>query len=66
MFDNLLKKASNLGIFSWGMLKIYLLTVGILLGAYFSGFFLSIIAVIWAIAIISGVYVIYLLFFKNK
>jgi hypothetical protein len=65
MFDTLMKKASNLGIFSWGMLKLYLVTVGILLGTYFSAFFLNIIAAVWVIAVITFIYMIYLFFLKK-
>ncbi len=65
MLNNLLRKTSDLGVVSWGILKIGLLTAGILLGAYFSEFFLGIIPLLWAIAVISFVYLGYFFFIRK-
>ncbi len=65
MFAELLKKASRLGVFSWGILKICLLSAGILLGTYFSSFFMMFIPVIWAVAVIAGIYLVYWFFIKK-
>jgi hypothetical protein len=60
---NLIKKvissAKRYNIFDFASLKIALICAGILLGTYFSKFFLSYILIIWIFFIIFSVFVIY-------
>ena len=65
MFEKLLKKAARLGVFSWGIVKICLLSAGILLGAYFSRFFMMFIPAVWAVAVITYIYLVYWFFIKK-
>lgn len=60
-----LGKASKFGIWDYAAFKICLISLGIILGAYFSHFFLSWISVIWAIFVLSYIYLIYIIFIKK-
>ncbi|WP_321519423.1 hypothetical protein [uncultured Bacteroides sp.] len=50
---SLLKAAHQFSIVDFGAFKICLLSMGILLGTYFSNFFSANISIIWIIAIIT-------------
>ncbi len=41
----------------YALFKIYMVAVGVLLGAYFAEFFLAHIVWVWVVAILAGVYV---------
>ena len=52
-------------VWDFGILKISLMCFGILLGAYFSDFFLSKITFIWIIYIVTFIYIMYKTFKTN-
>ncbi|MFI3239969.1 MAG: hypothetical protein R3Y22_05200 [Bacteroidales bacterium] len=43
----------------YAIFKIYLISIGIILGAYLSSFFIKIITVMWTIVLITCVYVMF-------
>ncbi len=67
---NLINKTLNASrkynILDYGLLKICLISLGILLGASFSQFFLKNLSIIWAIFIISYIWILYKTFIKYK
>lgn len=65
LINKALKSTRNYNIFDFGCLKISLMSFGILLGAYFSNFFLTNIILIWIIFIVSYVLIMYKTFFKK-
>jgi len=64
LINRALNSTKNYTVFDFGILKITLVSVGILLGAYFSKFFLSNILLVWIIFIISYVVIMYKTFKK--
>ena len=64
LINRVLDSTKNYNVFDFGILKITLISAGILLGAYFSKFFLSNIALVWIIFIISYVIIMYKTFKK--
>jgi len=64
LINRALDSTKNYNVFDFGILKITLISAGILLGAYFSEFFLSNIALVWIIFIISYVIIMYKTFKK--
>lgn len=60
--SNIIKKLMNAAryftVADFTIFKLYLLSAGILLGAYFSSFFLNCITLFWIIAIGGGIYLI--------
>jgi len=61
-----LNAARNYTIFDFTCLKITLLSLGILAGAYFSDFFIAHVSVLWTIFIVSYIFIIYRTFFKYR
>lgn len=59
-----LAAARNYTIWDYGFLKIALISAGILLGSYFSQFFLENLYVLWSVFIVSYVWIIYKTFMK--
>lgn len=53
--ETMLRAANQFKAFDFAIFKIYLVSVGILLGAYFAQFWLNNIIIIWVIAILSAV-----------
>ena len=57
LIDRLLKAARKYTIMDYAFFKITLASFGIILGAYFSSFFLSHINIIWVIFIVSYLWI---------
>lgn len=51
-------------VWDFGFLKVCLFSMGILFGVYFSQFFLPYISIVWLIAIVSYVFIMYKTFVK--
>jgi small multidrug resistance family-3 protein len=66
LIAKILDAAKKYNVWDYAWLKITLCSFGILLGAYFSRFFLKYILVIWGIFIISYVWIMYKTFIKYK
>jgi hypothetical protein len=64
LINSALNAAKKYTVWDYGCLKITLISFGILLGAYFSKFFLSYILLFWIIFIASFVWIIYRTFIK--
>lgn len=64
LFNKALNSTKKYTIWDFGLLKITLISLGILLGTYFSNFFLSIIMLIWIIFVISYAFIMYKTFKK--
>jgi len=65
LINKALKSTRNYNIFDFGCLKISLMSFGILVGAYFSKFFLNNILLVWTIFIISYALIMYKTFIKK-
>ncbi len=61
-----LSAAKKYNAWDYAWLKTCLVALGIILGAYFSSFFLKYITVVWVIAIITYIWIIYKTFVKYK
>ena len=59
-----LEAAKHYNVWDWGCLKVTLASIGILLGAYFAQFFMQYIYFVWAIFILSYVWIMGITFFK--
>lgn len=59
LLNKLMSGARQYNVFDFGMLKLALLFVGILLGTYFSEFFSHYLSEVWIIAVVCYVYIIY-------
>ncbi|MGL6225752.1 MAG: hypothetical protein ACRC10_03890 [Thermoguttaceae bacterium] len=66
VFDYLMSQAKYYTVFDFGCLKMLGVTSGILLGSYFSGFFLKGIAIIWIIMVVSCIEIIWATLRKNS
>lgn len=66
LIDKLMASAKKYNLWDYGWLKIALCSFGVLLGAYFSQFFLKYIFIVWGIFIISYVWIMYKTFIKYK
>ena len=62
--DKALNAARSYDIWDYGCLKITLISCGIILGAYLVQFFIQYIIIVWAVFILSYIWVIYKTFFK--
>lgn len=62
--DRALNAAGKYTVLDFACLKIAILSIGILLGAYFSEFFLGYTSYLWVIYIVSFAWIIYRTFFK--
>jgi small multidrug resistance family-3 protein len=65
LIQRVLKAAGKYTVMDYAGLKIALLSLGILLGAYFSNFFLNHTAFLWVVFIVSYVWIMYRTFIKN-
>lgn len=66
LIEDMLKAVRKYNIWDYGWLKMALCSFGILLGAYFSEFFLRYITVIWILFFVSYVWIIYKTLVKYK
>lgn len=66
LIDRLMDAARKYNVWDFGLFKITLCSLGILLGAYFATFFLKYIALIWGIFIASYAWIAYKTFIKYK
>lgn len=66
ILNRLLDAARNYTVWDYGCLKIVLISLGILLGTYFSNFFLRYTSLLWAIFIVSYIRIIYRTFKSLK
>lgn len=62
LIDFSMRVAKQFNFMDYTVFKICLVSLGILLGAYLSQFFLSIISIVWAVAIVSYIWMIYKMF----
>ncbi len=51
-------------VWDFGLLKVCLVSIGILLGVYFSEFFLSYLSIVWVIFTASYIFIMYKTFVK--
>ena len=63
--EKLVDKAGRFSILDYAIFKITLLSAGVLLGTYFSSFFLSIIGLVWAVFAVSYGYMLYISFIRG-
>ncbi|MDK2821937.1 MAG: hypothetical protein PWP31_1902 [Clostridia bacterium] len=63
--QRVLKATSNYSVIDFACLKITLVFLGILLGAYFSKFFLNHTVFLWAVFIVSYLWIMYRTFIKH-
>lgn len=66
LIDKTLNAAKMYNVFDYAWFKVTLCSLGILLGTYFSQFFLNYISIVWAVFIISYIWIIYKTFIKYK
>lgn len=59
-----LNAARKYNLWDFACLKITLLSLGILVGTYFSQFFLNLISIIWVVFILTYVWIMYQTFIK--
>ena len=64
--EGILKSTEKYNIFDFSSMKIGLISFGILIGAYFSDFFLQYTAILWIIFIASYIWIVYITFIKYK
>jgi hypothetical protein len=63
--QKILMATRNYSIMDFACLKITLISLGILLGAYFSKFFLNFTSFLWIVFIISYIWIMYRTFIKD-
>lgn len=63
--NQVLKSARNYTVWDYGILKISLTSLGILLGTYFSQFFIKNILWVWIVYLISFIFITFKTFKKN-
>lgn len=66
LINNLMDAAKKYTFWDYAFFKTCLIAVGIILGAYFSQFFLKYISIVWIIAIAAYVWVIYKTLIKYR
>ena len=66
LINRSLRAAKNYSLWDFACLKITLLSLGILIGAYFAEFFLSHTSLIWIIFIVSYILIMYRTFINHK
>ncbi|AOR22737.1 hypothetical protein [Clostridium taeniosporum] len=66
LVNKLLGAAKKYTVLDYGFLKITLISLGILVGTYFSNFFSNYTSLLWIIFIISYIWIIYRTFIKHK
>jgi len=65
LINKVLNSARNYSVWDFGLLKICMMSIGILLGVYFSNFFLTNILFVWIVCIVTLIYIMYKTFKKN-
>lgn len=65
LIQRVLKAGRQYTLFDYAGLKITLIFLGILLGAYFSDFFLDKVTLVWIIFILSCLWIMYRTFVKH-
>ena len=65
LIEKLMDKARRFSILDYAILKITLLSAGVLLGSYFSSFFTSIIGLVWIVFVVSYGYLFYISFIRE-
>lgn len=66
LINKLMKSATNYNVWDYAWFKVTLCSLGVLLGACFSQFFLKYISIVWVIFIISYVWIMYKTLIKYK
>lgn len=64
LIEKLLNAARKYNVWDYGWLKICLFSLGIIFGVYFNAFFSNYMPIIWAIFIVSYVWIFYKTFAK--
>ena len=62
--DKALNAAKSYSVWDYGWLKLKLISFGILVGTYFAQFFIQYIIIVWAVFILTYLWVLYKTFFK--
>ncbi len=57
--NNMLKRTQKYNLWDFSALKITLVAAGIILGAYFSEFFLGNIGIVWIVFVVTYVFIMY-------
>ena len=65
LIEKLMDKVKRFSILDFAIFKITLLSAGVLLGTYFSSFFLSIIGLVWIVFAVSYGYMLYISFIRR-
>jgi len=65
LIEKLMDKARRFSIFDYAIFKITLFSAGVLLGTYFSSFFLSNIGLVWIVFAVSYGYMFYISFVRG-
>ncbi len=60
--ENMQRAANGFTVVDYAFFKIYILFVGVLLGAYFASFWIAYINIAWIVAILAGVFTVSRLF----
>lgn len=64
LVDKAMQAVKSFNVWDYGYFKLCLLSLGIILGAYFSPFFLNNIIAVWIIFIVTDIWLIYKVFVK--
>jgi small multidrug resistance family-3 protein len=62
--DKALNAAKRYNVWDYGWLKVTLIAFGILLGTYLAQFFMQYIVIVWAVFVLSYIWIMYKTFFK--
>jgi len=62
--DRALNAAKLYNVWDYGWLKVTLISFGIIVGAYFAPFFVQFIVIVWAVFVLSYLWIMYKTFFK--
>ncbi len=66
LISKVLNATKNYNVWDFGWLKVTLCALGIILGAYFSQFFLRHMTIVWIVFIVGYVWIMYKTFIKYK
>mgnify|MGYP000876367172 FL=1 len=66
LVNKLLSTTKKYTVLDYSFLKITLISLGILIGTYFSNFFLNYTSLLWIIFLISYIFIIYRTFIKRR
>ncbi len=66
LVNKLLSTTKKYTVLDYSFLKITLISLGILIGTYFSNFFLNYTSLLWIIFLISYMFIIYRTFIKRR